>query len=133
LSAKERHDSQPRPFDRALSFFDPLLRRAAVVVEGHDALRRPRQMGNDEAVARIKLPRVPFDLGHHPPGPPWPLRSIRDKIAEHHTKTEASALKITTSSGECVIKTRLRLSHQRVHLTSYWIQAARREKTGGIA
>jgi hypothetical protein len=29
---------QPRPFDRALALFDPLFRRAALVVEGDDAL-----------------------------------------------------------------------------------------------
>src|SRR5207302_538731 len=53
-----------RPFDRALSFLDPLLRRAPLVVEGDDPLGRPRQVGHDEADAWVKLTRMPFDLGH---------------------------------------------------------------------
>jgi hypothetical protein len=36
-----------------------------VVVEGDDALRGPRQVGDDEADARTKLARVPFNLRHH--------------------------------------------------------------------
>jgi len=38
-----------------------LFRRAALVVEGDDALRRPRQVGHDEADARIKFAGVPLD------------------------------------------------------------------------
>src|SRR6516162_9275732 len=57
---------QPRPFNRALAFLDPLFRRAALVVEGDDALRRPRQVGHDEADARIQFAGVPLDLGYHP-------------------------------------------------------------------
>src|SRR4029077_21171005 len=53
---------------RALAFFDVLLAGAAVVVEGNDALGRPRQVGDDEADARIKLAGVPLDLGHHSSG-----------------------------------------------------------------
>ena len=34
---------QPGPFDCPLAFFDPLLCRAALVVEGDDALGRPCQ------------------------------------------------------------------------------------------
>jgi len=41
----------------------PLLAGAAVVLEGNDALRRPRQVGDDEADARIKLASAT---------PPWP-------------------------------------------------------------
>jgi hypothetical protein len=33
---------QARPLDRALALFDPLFAGAAVVVEGNDALGRPR-------------------------------------------------------------------------------------------
>lgn len=44
---------QPRPLDRALAFFDPSLRRTALVVEGHDALGRPHQVGDDEANTRV--------------------------------------------------------------------------------
>jgi len=39
---------------------------APAVVEGHDLLRRARQVGHDEANPRIKLAGVPLDLGHHP-------------------------------------------------------------------
>jgi len=49
-----------------------------VVVEGDDALRRPHQVGNDEADARIKLARVPLDLGHHPAGSLPALRLIAE-------------------------------------------------------
>ena len=55
---------QPRPFDRVLALFDPLLCRAALVVEGDDALGWPRQVGHNEADTRVKLGRMPFDLGH---------------------------------------------------------------------
>jgi hypothetical protein len=55
---------RPRPLDRALSVFDPLLRRAALVVEGDDALGRPRQVGHNETDARVKLARMPLDLGY---------------------------------------------------------------------
>jgi hypothetical protein len=37
--------------------FDALLRRAALVVEGDDALRRAGAAGDDEADARVKLTR----------------------------------------------------------------------------
>jgi hypothetical protein len=41
-----------------------LLCCAALVVEGDDALGRPRQAGHDEADARVHLARMPLDLGH---------------------------------------------------------------------
>jgi hypothetical protein len=37
---RERQAQQPRPFDRALAFLDPLLARAALVVERDHALGR---------------------------------------------------------------------------------------------
>src|SRR5205823_2695554 len=55
---------QPSPFDRALTLFDPLLCCAALVVKGDDPLARPRQIGDDEADARVQLARMPLDLGH---------------------------------------------------------------------
>src|SRR4051812_17852508 len=55
---------QPRPFDRVLALFDVLLACAAPVIEGNDALSGPRQVGDDEADARVQLARVPFDLGY---------------------------------------------------------------------
>lgn len=36
---------KPRPFDRALALLDPLLARAALVVEGGDILGVPRHVG----------------------------------------------------------------------------------------
>ena len=56
--------SQPGPFDRALALFNPLLSRAALVVEGDDSLGPPRQVAHDEADARVKLAPMPSDLGH---------------------------------------------------------------------
>src|SRR6516162_459441 len=44
-----------------------LLRRAALIVEGNDALRRSCQVGDEEPNARIKLAGVPLDLGHDTP------------------------------------------------------------------
>jgi hypothetical protein len=52
---------QAGPLDRALALFDELLTGAAVVVEGDGALRRTRQVGYDDADARIKLAGVPLD------------------------------------------------------------------------
>jgi hypothetical protein len=43
---------QPRPLDRALAFLDALLRRTTLVVEGHDALAWPCEVGDDEAITR---------------------------------------------------------------------------------
>src|SRR6476620_8206317 len=69
---------QACPFDRALSFLDPLLRRAALIVKGDDALRRSRQIGDDEADTRVKLIGVPLDLRYDPPGFVPALRSIAE-------------------------------------------------------
>ena len=55
-----------RPFDRALALFDPLLARAALVVEGDDVIGAARHVGDDESDARIKLARIPLDLGDDP-------------------------------------------------------------------
>lgn len=54
---------KPRPFDRALALFDPLLARAALVIEGDDIRGAPRHVDDDEPDARIKLARMPLDLG----------------------------------------------------------------------
>ena len=40
---------QPRPVGGLLAFFDPLLRRAALVVEPHDRATREDHVGHDEA------------------------------------------------------------------------------------
>jgi hypothetical protein len=40
-----------------------LLARSTLVVKGDDILGAPHHVGNDEADARIKLPRMPLNLG----------------------------------------------------------------------
>jgi hypothetical protein len=77
LAAKVRHDRRV-PFDRALSFFNPLLRRAVPIVEGRHALGRPGQIGDDEADPRIKLSGVPLDFRHHSAGLLPTLRLITE-------------------------------------------------------
>jgi len=52
---RERSARQPRPFDRALALLDPLLARAALVVERNHALGRPIHVRHDEPDAGIKL------------------------------------------------------------------------------
>ena len=69
---------QSRPLDRALSFFDPLLACPALIIERDNALGRPRQIGNDEADARVQLARMPFDLGHDMAGFAPALRLITE-------------------------------------------------------
>jgi uncharacterized coiled-coil protein SlyX len=74
---------QPRPLDRILAFFDPLLRRAATIVE-LDHLPRPAgHVGHDEPGTRKQLARVPLDLGHHAAGMVPTLRLIREVRVEH--------------------------------------------------
>ena len=61
MAAKVRHDS-PSPLDRALALLDPLLRCAALVVEGDGTRGRPCQVGDNKADTRIKLAGVLLDL-----------------------------------------------------------------------
>jgi len=74
----KRATRQPRPLDRCLALLDPLLRSAALIVEGHHVLGRFPHVGDDEPDARIKLARVPLDFGDHPA---W-LRPASSLIAE---------------------------------------------------
>ena len=46
------------------AFLDPLLGRAALIVERHDPLGWVRQVRHDEADAGIEFARMPLDLGH---------------------------------------------------------------------
>ena len=62
--------AQPRHLHRLLAFFDPLLRRAALVVEPHHRPAVRLQVGHDESYPRKQLPKVELDLGHHPPRRP---------------------------------------------------------------
>jgi hypothetical protein len=66
------------PTDRALSFLDALLRRTTLVVEIHDSLDRPCQVGDDEADPRIKLTWMPLDFRHHSAGLLPALRLIAE-------------------------------------------------------
>ena len=59
LAAKVRGE-QRGPFDRAVPFLYPLLHRAALIVEGDDALGRPGQVDHDEADA---MPQKTFPEG----------------------------------------------------------------------
>src|SRR4051794_40441513 len=69
---------QPRPFDRALSFFDPLFTCPALIIEGDNALYGPRQVGDDKSDARVQLVRMPFHLGHDVARPVPALRLIAE-------------------------------------------------------
>ena len=59
---------QLRPLHRVLAFLDPLLRRAALVVEVDDLLRVPLQVGDDEADAREQFAGVPGHPDHDAAG-----------------------------------------------------------------
>ena len=48
---------------RLLAFFDPLLRRAALVVEPHYRPTRQRHAGHDKSDAREEFALVMFHLG----------------------------------------------------------------------
>jgi hypothetical protein len=68
-SERPERPLDPRPdLDRALAFLDPLLAGC------RGGCRRPRcalpaaPAGDDEADARTKLARVPFNLRHHSSG-----------------------------------------------------------------
>src|SRR4051794_32173430 len=54
------------PIDRILALFDPLLRRAPLIVEGHHPLGWTAQVRHQEPDTRIEFARVPLDLGHDP-------------------------------------------------------------------
>jgi hypothetical protein len=63
LAAKVRHDSRVHLIAPLPSLMY-CSHGAALVIEGDDALRRSRQVGDDEIDARVQLARMPFDLGH---------------------------------------------------------------------
>jgi hypothetical protein len=50
-----------------------------LVVEGDNPIGRARQVGDDEADARIKFARMPLDLGNHP-ARLGPASSLIDEI-----------------------------------------------------
>ncbi len=65
MAVKERHDSRVHLMAPLPSLI-PLLRSAELIVKDHDALGGPRQVGDDEPDARVKLARVPLNLRHYP-------------------------------------------------------------------
>ncbi len=56
---------QAAPFDGVLAFLDVPPCRCAVMAKRHHPFGRPRQVGDDEANARIRFARMPFDPDHH--------------------------------------------------------------------
>ncbi len=59
--------AQPRHLHRLLAFFDPLLRRASLVVEtDHSPTVRP-QVGHDESDSGEHLPQLELHLHYHRP------------------------------------------------------------------
>ena len=65
MAENDRHDNRVHLI-APLPSLTPLLRRAALIVEGDNPLSRARQVGDDEADARNKLARMPLYLGDHP-------------------------------------------------------------------
>jgi len=63
LVVAELAAGQSRSLDGKLTFFDPLFRRAPVIVEGDASFGRTGQVGSNEADCRVKLVLMPFDLG----------------------------------------------------------------------
>jgi len=59
VAAKERRDRRVH-FDRVLCLLDPSLRRPALILEGDDALRRTRQIGDHEADTQLRLIGLPL-------------------------------------------------------------------------
>ena len=57
--------AQPCHPHRLLAFFDPLLRRAAFVVEPHYRPAVGLQVGDDESHPRKQFAKVELHLGHH--------------------------------------------------------------------
>jgi len=55
---------ETRPPDGVLAFFDMLLCRAALIVEGDDTLGRAGEVGHYEPDPGIEFAWMPFDLGN---------------------------------------------------------------------
>ena len=74
---------QPRPVGGLLACFDPLLRRAALVVEPHDRATREDHVGHDEADAGKQLTPVVLHLSDNPSGPGPALRLIGETLVAY--------------------------------------------------
>ena len=59
---------KPCPVDRVLTFLDPLLGCTPSIIKLRHPCSRSRQVGDDEADARIEFTRMPLNLGHNTPG-----------------------------------------------------------------
>ena len=59
---------QACPLDGVFAFLDPLLGRAALIVECDDPLGGSAQVGYNEPDARVQLTRMPLDLGNDAAG-----------------------------------------------------------------
>jgi hypothetical protein len=84
VGAKIRHDSRVHLI-APLSSLIHWHRRAPLVVEGDDALRRPGQVGDDEANTRMKLGGMTLDLRYHPAGFLPALRLIAEAVWSRRT------------------------------------------------
>ena len=74
---------QPRPVGGRLAFLDPLLRRAALVVEPYDRTTREDHVSHDEADAGEQLTSVVLHLGDNPSGRGPALRLIPEALVAH--------------------------------------------------
>jgi len=66
LVGPEAVTGKPCPVGRGLAFLDPLLSRAALIVEAHDGPLRPGQGGDDETHPGEEFAEVMLDLCDHP-------------------------------------------------------------------
>ena len=71
------------PMCRLLALLDPLLRRAALVVEPHQRTTRQAHIRHDEPDARKQLTLVVLHLGDNPPRPRPTLRLIAKALVAH--------------------------------------------------
>ena len=74
---------QPRPVGGLLAFLDPLLRRAALVVEPDDRAARKDPVGHNEPDAREQLTPVVLHLGDNPSGGGPALRLVAETLVPH--------------------------------------------------
>ena len=75
---------EPRPAQRVLTFFDPLLRPAALVVEPEDAAARPHKVADHEASPGKQLALMPLNLRDNPTRPVPATRLIREAVIQNH-------------------------------------------------
>ena len=79
---------KPRPVCGLLAFFNPLLGRAALVLEAHHRPTRQRHVRRDKADAREQLTEMMLDLGHDASRLGPTLRLIRLPITARASVSE---------------------------------------------